>query len=363
MCKMHHLTRRCRVLFSRTAAVALPLLVVMLLLSRTAFAQNTYVITDGDRVLVHTTYATDPAAVLDEAGLELGEEDTYTTQQGNGVSEILVRRVQTVSINHCGEEMTAESYGETVGELLDRLHVETGGDTRVSVPLETETYDGMTLEVSRTIRTEQTYTTAIPHGTVTCEDASLPEGESQVLTAGQDGEMLCTAEVTYRDGKEISRTVLNQQVSRHPVDEVIAVGTGPIPTEAPEIRETVQPEDFSDTPAIAENTITTSTGEVLTYTDVMHVVATGYNSSNEGCDAYTATGTLARVGAIAVDPSVIPYGTRMYIVSDDGEYVYGIATAEDCGGSIVGNRVDLYFDTNAECFEFGVRDCTVYILG
>ena len=64
-----------------------------------------------------------------------------------------------------------------------------------------------------------------------------------------------------------------------------------------------------------------------------------------------------------MDPRVIPYGTRMYIVSNDGEYVYGIASAEDCGGGIKGHKVDLYFNTSAECFQFGVRPCTIYILG
>ena len=90
-------------LLFRTVAILLPLISAVLLLSQTVFAQNTYVITDGERVLVHTTSTTDPAAVLDEAGLALGEEDTYTTQGGDGVSEITVRRYQTVTIDHCGQ--------------------------------------------------------------------------------------------------------------------------------------------------------------------------------------------------------------------------------------------------------------------
>ena len=52
----------------------------------------------------------------------------------------------------------------------------------------------------------------------------------------------------------------------------------------------------------------------------------------------------------------------MYIVSDDGSYIYGYATAEDCGGAIQGYMIDLYFDTLAECYAFGRRSCTVYIL-
>ena len=76
----------------------------------------------------------------------------------------------------------------------------------------------------------------------------------------------------------------------------------------------------------------------------------------------TATGTTVHIGTVAVDPKVIPYGTRMFIVTNDGSYVYGISTAEDCGSSIKNNRVDLYMPTTAECFRFGVKDCTVYFL-
>lgn len=354
MYKIKHFASQHRTILARTLAVVVPLACAVLMLSQTAFAQNTYVITDGSRVLVHTTYATDPAAVLNEAGLELGAEDTYTTQQGNGVSEITVRRIQTVHIQHGGEEMTAESYGETVGSLLDRLNVDVSGDAAVSVPLTAMTYDGMRLTVGRTVSSTEHYTRVIPYETVYCDDATLSAGTQQVLTQGSDGEMRCTAWVTYEDGREVDRIETSRSITLQPVNEVIALGTLE-PTEAEE--------STSDLPIIGDHTITTSTGEVLTYTRVMKMLATAYNKTNEGCNDWTATGTLARVGAIAVDPRVIPYGTRMFIVSDDGEYVYGLATAEDCGGSIVDNRIDLYFDTNAECFQFGKRDCTVYILG
>ena len=93
------------------------------------------------------------------------------------------------------------------------------------------------------------------------------------------------------------------------------------------------------------------------------MTATAYTNTDPGCTIWTAIGTLCRVGAIAVDPTVIPYGTRMYIVSDDGRYIYGIAVAEDCGKSIKGDRIDLYFDTDDECWTFGIRSCTVYFLG
>lgn len=336
----------------RAAAILLPMVVTLLLLSQTAFARNTYVITDGSRVLVHTSAATDPREILDEAGLELGDGDTYTTQAGTGVSEITIRRSQTILVNCRGEEFTAEAYGETVGELLERLGIVlTEGDT-VSYEKDALTFDGMVLTVSNVRRQVEHYTVTVPHDVTYCDDGTLPLGEEQVLTKGVDGLALCQAEVTYVNGVETGRQILSQRVTHQPVAEIIGVGTG----------ENLPQEEIADpdAPIIRDGTIILPTGEVLTYTDTLQVSATGYS-----CDGYGITycGTVARVGAIAVDPRVIPYGTRMYIVSNDGEYVYGIASAEDCGGGIKGHKVDLYFNTSAECFQFGVRPCTIYILG
>ena len=75
------------------------------------------------------------------------------------------------------------------------------------------------------------------------------------------------------------------------------------------------------------------------------------------------TGTTVRIGTVAVDPRVIPYGTRMFIVSNDGCYVYGLSVAEDCGGAIKGKRLDLYMPTLSEAFDYGRRPVTVYFLG
>lgn len=336
--------------FIRVAAILLPLAIAFLLLSQTAFAQTTYVITDGSRVLVHTTSATDPEDVLGEAGLKLGADDTYTTQAGADSSQIRVRRGQRVFIDYYGERMEVSSFGETVEQLLNRLNLSWDEADLISLSLGSQTYDGMELAIASVIQEDQTYTAVLSHETVYCSDASLPEGEEKILTEGVDGQLLCSARVTYVNGQESERQILTQQVTTQPVTEVVAVGTG----EAEASREETR------MPIIDEDTITLPTGEVLTYTGVITSSATAY------CDkGKTAIGTEARMGAIAVDPSVIPYGTRMFIISKDGEYVYGIATAEDTGSRkhIIGTRIDLHFDTKEECIQFGNRDCLVYFLG
>jgi 3D (Asp-Asp-Asp) domain-containing protein len=316
---------------------------------------------------------------LTEAGLELGEDDTYTTQPGIGVSEITVQRKQLITIIHGGNTLEVFSYGETVESLLTRLSLILTDQDVVSVPLSTETYDGMQLTITRSVRMEETYTALLPFETTYVYDPALAEGEEKVLTSGADGQVLCTASVTYLDGKEISRTILNQKVIQQPINAIVAVGTyveqqapeteptDPPPTEPPTEPPTQAPTkprpEVTGKPIIEDGVIITPNGEVLTYTSSLVVKATAYNNQDPGCSKWTATGTLCRVGAIAVDPRVIPYGTRMYIVSNDGRYIYGVAVAEDCGGSIKGNRIDLYFDTVEECNRFGVRNCTVYFLG
>lgn len=352
MHKIKRLALERKVLFIRVAAILLPLAIALLLLSQTVSAQTTYVITDGSRVLVHTTSATDPEAVLGEAGLKLGADDTYTAHLGEEGSVINVQRSQRICIDYYGEQMQAISMGETVGQLLKRLNLSWDADDVISLPLDAQTYDGMELLVANVIRQEQTYTLSLEHDTRYYDDVTMGTGDWEVLTEGVDGEVLCTAMVTYINGKETERNVTEQRVVSQPVTEVISVGTGG--NKAPEEK---------DKPVIGDGIITLPSGEVLTYTDVATFRATAYTHTDPGCDMITATGTTVRIGTVAVDPQVIPYGTRMFIITSDGAFVYGVSTAEDCGGAIKGDRLDLYMPTYRECMQFGRQDCTVYFLG
>ena len=88
----------------------------------------------------------------------------------------------------------------------------------------------------------------------------------------------------------------------------------------------------------------------------LYVSATAYSAHDPGNGNRTATGTLVRRGVIAVDPSVIPLGTRVFIPG------YGEAVAEDIGGGIHGQRIDVAFDTHAEALMFGRQDLEIFIM-
>ena len=341
-----------RNLFLRIAALILPVAILLAMLAPRVFAKTTYVITDGDYVQKFSTYATDPAAVLEEAGFVLGEDDIYSSSEGDGVSEIKVQRYQQITVNYCGELHRVSSHGESLEALLNRLGMHATGEYSASLPLDTKTYDGMEVTINCEVEMTQSYTVEIPFETVRCEDPNLPEGEERVMVAGVNGQLLRTADVVYINSQETSRTVTEETVVQQPVSQLVMVGTGTA----------VDLTDESRKPAIGDGVIVTGDGQVLNYSHSAQFKATAYTHTDEGCDMITATGTTVQIGTVAVDPSVIPYGTKMFIVSNDGKYVYGISTAEDCGGAIKNNRLDLYFPTTAACMQFGYRDCTVYFL-
>lgn len=183
-----------------------------------------------------------------------------------------------------------------------------------------------------------------------CKDPSLPEGMEEILSPGRKGQQESIGKAVYVNGVPESITVSQTIIQAEPVREIVAVGTGE------------NTEGERQYPLVGENFLYTSAGEVLYYSRVEKFNATAYTSWVGGVTDTTACGTQARVGAVAVDPGVIPYYTKMYIVSEDGVFDYGQSSAEDCGGAIKGKIIDLYFNTLEECYQFGRRDILVYFL-
>ena len=95
------------------------------------------------------------------------------------------------------------------------------------------------------------------------------------------------------------------------------------------------------------------------------MTATAYSTSPSENGGYTvsAMGNSLGYGIVAVDPSVVPLGSKVYVESTDGTWTYGVASAEDTGGAIKGNRIDLCYEGSvASVNTFGRRSCNVYIL-
>ena len=118
----------------------------------------------------------------------------------------------------------------------------------------------------------------------------------------------------------------------------------------------------------AKTTASSSGGKTkdFNYSKKLTVTATAYDTSpsSNGGHSKTALGLTPKYGIVAVDPKVIPLGTKLYIESADGgkSWSYGYCIAGDTGGAIKGNKVDLCFESKSECRKFGRKSATVYIL-
>ena len=353
----------------RWMAFAILLASIFLILTFPAFARTEYVIKDGDNVIVCMSNSSDPQVVIKEAGLELGESDTYTTQSSNGATEIHINRVQMISVRERGQVYVVGSYGGTVSDVLASLDITLSASDVLSCGLDTQTYDGMTIEITRITHEILEYEDSIPYGTRTFEDSSLAPGEEKILQEGKDGCNHFVAQITYEDGIEVDRAILSQQMVSAAQDAIILRGVdrSVMDQTFTNVEDYIVSNDWYRYAPPAEGDSVEKKfvpGTELSYHEAVKFEATAYtcNSPNYVGDRRTFTGTAARVGAIAVDPRVIPLGTRMYIASADGEYIYGYCVAEDTGGLIKGNIVDLYYDSHDACMEFGRRDIIIYFL-
>lgn len=173
--------------------------------------------------------------------------------------------------------------------------------------------------------------------TLTEFSPDLTPGQSRVIAKGQPGLVEIDVRYTQSGGGPVHRLVLSKALVRKPKPRVVAQGIEPGTLAAFEARGLTQMVSVAHAIAIS-------------------MVATAYTAGSAGGSGRTATGQRAGYGIVAVDPRVIPLGTRLYIPG------YGWAIAGDTGGDIVGNRIDLGFDSLRGALEFGRRDITVYRL-
>ena len=205
------------------------------------------------------------------------------------------------------------------------------------------------------------YETETIPGNVTYIDCDyLPAGQKQTVVYGSN--TVIQYEVADKvTAAGVESVVLEEKEISTMKDSVVLVGTGKSTMANLAVPFTADSVD-------AETGVMTveAAGQTLQVKGVIECRASAYCACKICCGPYargiTSTGTKVKVGSVAVDPKVIPYGTKMFIVSTDGSVVYGYAVAEDCGGAIKSDRIDLYHNTHGEALIFGRKDCTVYIL-
>lgn len=255
-----------------------------------------------------------------------------------------------LTVHDNGQEHTIYVSSGTVADALETVGIVLGEFDELSVDHDTQISSGMDIYITRVTVEEEYQYESIPYETVMQASSSLLSGGEVVIQQGVDGVRRYTYNLIYKNGVMTNRVLAGTSVAEKPVNEIRAYGTS-----------TSIPPSSSFTVSTTSQLLTLEDGTQVPYESSIDVVATAYTT--EGADFnITKSGAVAQYGIIAVDPKVIPLGTKMYIVAEDGSWVYGYAVAGDTGGFIKGYRIDLFYDTTAECITFGRQNARVYIL-
>lgn len=293
----------------------------------------------------------DAAIVLDSHAQvkDFSSKLVYLSSGSDGY-DVTLAAGQTVTVLYNGAAASTQSRQETISALLGRMRITPGPLDMVAVDL---SGPGVELTVSDQITYYDRVTEAAPYETVRVANPALAKGTEQVTQEGREGVRTAIYEVVWAGGEQVSRQFV-EELESTAVDKIVEYGTAAADVSGGDRIANVSKN------ADGSGTLTFQSGATLTFSGAKSMTATAYTAGHGGADYTTATGTFVRVGTVAVDKSVIPLGTRMYIVADDGSVTYGLAVAEDTG--VRGNKVDLYYDTYQQCINFGKRACTVYIL-
>ena len=304
------------------------------------------VFADGKQTTVTQTGGTVEDA-LKEAGVTVGEEDSLNYDKDEPLFDkmhIRVTRVMKVRITTDGETREVETSAQTVEDVLKKFQVELDEDDRVEPEAKTKVAEGMEITVRRVEVKEEVKTEEVPFETQYQDTDSLYEGETQVKTQGVAGEKEVTYQVTFVDGEEESREAASEKVTKEPVAEVVLRGTA----------------EREQSGAGGSGTFVDLYGNTVSYSSVMSGTCTAYSVPG----GTTSLGWDAVYGVIAVNPNIIPYGTKMYVTSPDGSVVYGYGVAGDTGGACMAGDIiaDLCYNTIEECSQIGRREMVIYIL-
>ena len=322
----------------------------LILIALAAVLGSSAAATDWAGALYILTGVEDSVIVLDGSQdiPDLSDRMMYVASGSKGY-DIRLNAKLDVTIRHDGETLTTVSKKENISALLTRMGITLS-------PLEMVAVDLSDQELVLTVAEDITYYDEVREmetfNTVRVANPELPKGTERVVQEGADGVRTSIYEVVWSNGERISRQFV-EELDSTAVDQIVEYGTSAAAVEQTDRIASVKKN------ADGSGTLTFESGTTLNFSQAKSMTATAYTAGHGGADYTTATGTFVEVGTVAVDKNVIPLGTRMYIVTNDG-IVYGMSVARDTG--VKGNKVDLYYNTYRECIEFGRRSCTVYIL-
>lgn len=287
----------------------------------------------------HETAAATVGAFLLERGITVGPHDYVRPAADTPISDgMTIEYAAAIPVTLISGSTRKEmlTIANSVGAFLEEQHVQLGRFDRVTPALADPIGANEQIRITRIAKWTSSQRRKFAPHTIHEIDFALKPGETKVVTKGRAGERLTMVRFTQTDGKLDKRIVVSRVVRRSQ-PRIVAEGVGTYAAFADFAKRGLQKTSYIAAGAL-------------------DMVATAYTADCAGCSGYTASGYRAGRGIVAVDPRVIPLGTKLYIPG------YGFAVAGDTGGAIRGDRIDLGFDSLSDAIQFGRRPVRVFRL-
>lgn len=323
---------------------------------------------DGDTEEYHSTAVT-VGQFFEDEDLDFSRYDDISHSDIELLDydmEIEVETSLPVTLVDGGDKEKIHTTEDTVKGLLKEQDVDYKKSDKIEPGLDTDLKEDMEINVIHVEKKEETEKETLSYDTVEKEDDSLLKGKEKVKEEGQKGEVVKTFEVTFENGEEVDREKIDEDVKKESKDEVVAIGTKEKKKEkAPKKPDSSKSSSDSSDDSKSSDSSSSSdskdddekseepSGESMT------MEATGYGPDCTGCSGVSATGMDLTDGGkvIAVDPSVIPLGSKVWVEG------YGEAVAGDTGGDIKGDRIDVLMDSESKASsDWGRRSVEVKVL-
>jgi 3D (Asp-Asp-Asp) domain-containing protein len=288
----------------------------------------------------YVTSAPTVEAFLRERKVTPAAGDFLSAPRDGALVDEMTLEYRTATTYHVlvdGTDSAVATAAENVADILKAAHVQLGPLDEVDPLPSSRPAADAPIRVTRVNAWDETVTKPLPRRTEQRFEPTVAPGQSRTADPGADGVMETTYHFVLREGKPVVRTLVGSKVVREPRARLIVRGMG----------------EYEAFTQLAKAGISTSLSIAGT---AMRMIATAYIPQCIGCSGTTKTGLRAGHGVVAVDPRVIPLGTKLYIPG------YGHAVAGDIGSAINGKRIDLGFNHLGDALRFGRREITVYIV-
>jgi uncharacterized protein YabE (DUF348 family) len=303
--------------------------------------RKTLIISIDGKEETFVTYKGTVKDVLQEKGIQLGQHDKVQPSLESKVSEKETIKLKTaipVEINANGVKVQVQTAEDTIEDMLDE-EKDTLKDQgikfdkevdEVTPSLDTKVEGDLSVQLVKVETKDIVEKEKINFDTIVEKDENLDSSVQKVKSEGVNGEKEITYQVIYKDGIEISRNIKSTKTILEPQNEIVVKGTGQV--------------------------YASRGGDSITYKSKLSCIATAYSNHSITATGRTPVRNEGGLSTIAVDPSVIPLGSKVYV---DG---YGYAIAADTGSAIKSNRIDIYLNSSSECNNWGRRAVNVLIV-